>query len=374
MSQKFLEIVVTSPSNIALVKYWGKHHGQLPFNPSLSMTLSKAKSILKITMFPVANSRLDDHFEYFFEGKKELNFQSKVLKFLKTHGDHFPNVLKHKLVFHGENTFPHSSGIASSASSFSALAYALMVAENYLLFQKTPIQSEFKNTMDHHQLQQISHLGRMGSGSACRSIFPGFVSWGEVNVDQLDHEFQKNSWNNLFATPVNSLVDDRFKSWCDTIFIVSDELKKVSSSEGHELMNTHPFRNERIQNANRRWVQLMECLQNYRVMDFCDLVESEALELHAMMMTSTPNYLLMKPLSLEVIQLVRSFREDYNVPVCFTLDAGPNVHILYPREIFHQLEQSLFPKLESLSSKLYRIDDELGNGPQLISMNDQRFV
>ena len=115
------------------------------------------------------------------------------------------------------------------------------------------------------------------------------------------------------------------------ILIVEDEPKKVSSTIGHGLMNNHPYAESRFKQANENLSKMAEILQGGNIKDFISLVESEALTLHAMMLTSNPYFILMKPNTLEIINKIWEYREENNSNICFTLDAGANVHVLFPK-------------------------------------------
>ena len=114
--------------------------------------------------------------------------------------------------------------------------------------------------------------------------------------------------------------------------IVSNKEKSVSSRVGHSLMNGHPLAEKRYATARDNTERLLKVLQNADLQEFINIAESEALQLHDLMATSNPPYRLMEPNTLKIIDVVREFRHDTGIPLCFTLDAGPNVHLLYPDE------------------------------------------
>ena len=156
-----------SPSNIAIVKYWGKKGIQIPANPSVSLTLSKCKTITEVE-WKEKKETDSPSFEYLFEGKKNYSFEEKISHYLvKLLPDH-PFLEGYHLCIRSQNTFPHSAGLASSASSMSALALCLVSLEEELGLQE-------KGRKDF--LQRASNLGRIGSGSACRSLFPHAALW-----------------------------------------------------------------------------------------------------------------------------------------------------------------------------------------------------
>jgi len=161
------------PSNIAIVKYWGKKEEQIPCNASLSLTLSESYTELIARLEQKTN---DDEISlaYFFEGERNVAFEAKFLKFLTKHQVNFPYLKTHHLVLESSNSFPHSTGIASSASAFGALA--LVLCDFYEQTQGKPISENWQET--------ASHFARLGSGSACRSIFPAWAQWGQIQSDE----------------------------------------------------------------------------------------------------------------------------------------------------------------------------------------------
>jgi len=174
---------------------------------------------------------------------------------------------------------------------------------------------------DEHFYQKASFLARLGSGSACRSVKGNVVVWGK-------HAEIKGS-SDLFGVAFPDKIHDNFKNYQDTILLVDKGEKQVSSTVGHDLMHGHPYAGQRFAQAHDNLSQLKAVLQNGNLPDFVSIVESEALTLHAMMLTSMPYFILMKPNTLEIINKIWKFRTETNIPVCFTLDAGANVHVLY---------------------------------------------
>jgi diphosphomevalonate decarboxylase len=107
-------------------------------------------------------------------------------------------------------------------------------------------------------------------------------------------------------------------------------------------------------------------LQNGDLENFISIVESEALTLHAMMMTSMPYFVLMKPNTLEILQKIWQFRIQTKTPVCFTLDAGANVHLLYPKNVSNQVLEFIKTELVGYCQNGHYICDEIGNGAKEI--------
>lgn len=302
-----------SPSNIALVKYWGKYGEQLPKNASISFTLSNCTTKTTLSYKKKSTSETFS-FQVFLDGKREESFEPKILKFFERIEAYVPFLKDYQFTIETSNSFPHSSGIASSASGMSALALCLVSME-----QKMNEASE--NTKEYYT-QKASFLARLGSGSACRSIEGDLVVWGA-------HPKIEGS-SNLFGVKYPYTVHPNFKNYQDTILLVDKGEKQVSSTVGHDLMHHHPFAEQRFEQATGNLSKLLPILENGDLSAFIKIVESEALSLHAMMMTSMPYFILMKPNTLEIINRIWAYRASHTSHVCFTLDAGANVHVLYP--------------------------------------------
>ncbi len=301
-----------SPSNIALVKYWGKTEPQIPTNPSISFTLSNChtRTTLRYRKNEAGGENLN--FKVIFEGQPKPSFHPKIEAFFKRILPYQPFLSDFEFEIHTENSFPHSSGIASSASGMSALALCLMSLEKEL----DPSLS------DSHFKEKASFLARLGSGSASRSIEGPLVVWGEHS--------EIGGSSDLFGVTYPYEVHEVFNHYQDTILLVDKGVKQVSSTVGHGLMKGHPFSEARFQQANDHLGQLIPVLKEGNLDDFIEIVEKEALSLHAMMMTSSPYFILMRPNTLEIIEHVWSHRRETGSKLCFTLDAGANVHLLYP--------------------------------------------
>ncbi len=334
----------TSPSNIALVKYWGKRENQIPANPSISFTL--AACMTKTSVEYKKKIRKDDEFSFdlFFEDQPKEEFKPKIKTFLKRIEKYLPFLKEYHLVIKTSNTFPHSSGIASSASGMSALALCFMEMERTF---SAPITDDFFNN-------KVSFISRLGSGSACRSIEGPLVQWGETSSVE--------GSSNLFGVKYPYKVHDIFNNFHDTILLVDKGEKQVSSTVGHELMHGHPFASQRFEQAHENLDKLRTILAEGNLNDFIGIVESEALTLHAMMMTSHPYFILMKPNTLSIINEIWKFRQTSNTHVCFTLDAGANVHVLYPENEKDIVFPFIKEKLISFCQNGQYICDRIGLG------------
>jgi diphosphomevalonate decarboxylase len=146
--------------------------------------------------------------------------------------------------------------------------------------------------------------------------------------------------------------------------MVDSGTKEVSSSVGHKLMDNHFFQRSRIAQASENVNELYLSLLSGDQRKFVQVVENEALSLHAMMMTSNPSFILLKPNSLELIQRIRRFREKTQIPVCFTIDAGPNIHLLYFQENEVDIKAFIERELIQFCENGNWIDDRIGIGPE----------
>ncbi|MDT0675428.1 diphosphomevalonate/mevalonate 3,5-bisphosphate decarboxylase family protein [Autumnicola musiva] len=340
-----------SPSNIALVKYWGKKKHQIPANPSVSFTLDHCKTLTQLD-FQKKKPGSDFDFDIFFEGSKKEDFKPKINTFFKRIERYCPFLKEYSLQIHSENTFPHSSGIASSASGMSALALCLMSIEKKL---NPNISAEFF-------IKKASFLSRLGSGSACRSIEGELVVWGK-------HQEIKGS-SDFFGIPYPNHVHTNFKNYQDTILLVDKGRKEVSSSVGHNLMHGHPFAEARFKQAGRNLADLNSVLAEGNLEEFIKIVENEALSLHSMMMSSMPYFILMKPDTLEIINKIWDFRRQSSLPVCFTLDAGANVHVLYPEKDKYEIFEFIKNELVAYCENGQYICDQVGSGAIQLPMDN----
>jgi len=332
------------PSNIAIIKYWGKYGAQLPRNPSISFTLDACYSITTIRYRGKTDS--DSSIRFRFDGQENAKFGAKVQQFIESLYGYMPILEKLDLEIESSNSFPHSTGIASSASAMGALALCLVQIENEAL------------GLEVHQeafLKKASFFARLGSGSACRSIYPLMGAWGESTF--LPHS------NNEFAIDCSEWIHPVFHTMNDCILIADSTEKKVSSRAGHGLMENNPYATARYQEANDRYGKLIQALREGDLQTFGAIAEAEALTLHALMMASSPPYILIRPNTLKMIQAIQDYRTSHQVPVYFTLDAGPNIHLLYPDSIKVQIQQFIEKELAQFCEGGQYIKDHVGQGP-----------
>jgi diphosphomevalonate decarboxylase len=334
------------PSNIALVKYWGKTGNQVPMNPSLSITLDGSVTKTLVHARRKENRKDAAQLKYIFEGKENEAFREKILVFIKNQSSEFPFLQDYDLEMESSNTFPHSAGIASSASSMGALALCLLSLDSLITGKKLNI---------HTFLKKASHIARLGSGSASRSLYGEYVLWGKLSM------IPKSG--NLSAIPLPVKPNPVFANLQDSILVIDQSEKPVSSRAGHEKMYNHPFRKGRIFQVDKNLRQIINALGTGDWNAFSNAVENEALTLHGLMMSSDPGILLIQPNSLKAIEKIRAFRTRENIKITFTLDAGPNLHLLYPEEDAQVVRKFISQELTELCVNNYVIYDRIGHGP-----------
>lgn len=340
------EFTWRSPSNLAIVKYWGKHGIQLPRNPSISFTLENAYTQTKFEYSPKKDVSQEVELELYFNEKRNEAFEKKVVKFFLSVASIFPFVKQYAFTINTTNSFPHSAGIASSASAMSALALCLCSMED-AIFHTLKDDAAFD--------KKASFVARLGSGSACRSIYGGLGLWGEMGIVE--------GSSDLFAISYTDQTHDIFKSFHDDILIASTGEKSVSSSAGHALMEDNIYAMPRFQQANQRMHSLLDVLRRGDVEAFGMIAENEALTLHAMMMASNPSYILIEPNTIEMIKRIRVYRKETKQPLFFSLDAGPNIHLLYPNEVTEKVAPFINSELIPLCQDGKVIKDIVGKGP-----------
>ena len=341
-------VAYSSPSNIALVKYWGKKAHQIPANPSISFTLNNCKTLTTIKFKKKTTKGFS--FEVYLEGVIQKEFKPKIKQFFQRIEVYLPFLSAYHFTIETSNTFPHSSGIASSASGMSALALCLAQLEQSLNPETTKI---FFN-------RKASFLARLGSGSACRSIEGPLIVWGtHANII---------GSSDLVGIKYPYEVHPNFNNFCDTILLVDKGEKQVSSTVGHDLMHGHPFSEQRFAQAHTNMDALIEVLKTGDLTAFINIVEREALTLHSMMMSSDPYFILMKPNTLEIINKIWTFRIKTGLSICFTLDAGANVHVLFPENEANEIREFIKTSLVMHCQNDQFIEDILGEGAQSIKI------
>lgn len=298
------QCIAEAPSNIALIKYWGKqdHEKQWPSNDSVSMTLTNCRTVTNVRTNDLEKNRV------WFAGER-LEGSSSKLKRINRHLEFLKSELRTQvgLDVHTDNSFPMGAGIASSASGFAALTTATVGA------LKGADSIEDLN-LTGHSLQKLSSLARMGSGSACRSLHPGFVHW--CKADRAEEQYVR--------------VIEESSPWelVDIILIVDPHEKKISSTQGHKLAFGSPLFRIRQSVIDERVRLLKEAIRVQDIANLGQIAESEAIEMHSIMMTSEESVFYMTEMTQDILQFIRRARSSTGIEMYFTLDAGPNVHVI----------------------------------------------
>ncbi len=321
---------IASP-NIAFIKYWGNRDPalRLPANTSLSMTLANLQTNTTV----IFDDRLEaDQIEINGSpaSEKAASRVTVHLDLIRTLSGvpSFANI-------RSQSNFPAGAGIASSASAFAALTAAACNAAGLDL-----------------DMKQLSILARRGSGSAARSIFGGFVQLfsGEVNEDGY----------------AGQLAPAEHWHLVDLVAVVTKEHKSTGSSAGHLLAPTSPIQAFRIQDAARRLEICKNAILQKDFQVLAQIVEQDSNLMHSVMMTSDPPLLYLEPESISVMKHVTRWRED-GLAVCYTIDAGPNVHCICSFEDSHEVER----QLRSIDGILDIYRCSPGNGVALTANNEQ---
>lgn len=317
----------------------------MPANPSISLSLGDlyAETTIEIVSGNVSGQ---PSFDFLFNDSPRPSFVPKLEMFLKRLWDDYELVRQHHLLIRSTNNFPHGTGIASSAAGFGALALCI-----YDLQQQLYPRADF----GHHE---PSRIARLGSGSACRSLFASPAIWG------IHDEIPGSS--DEYAIPFDAALAPEFADMRDVVLIVDAGEKKVSSTEGHSLLQSNPYAEARYGVAHDNLSKLCKAMVSGSMHRFISIVESEALQLHAMMMVSQPYYVLMRPNTLAVIEKIWDYREKSGVPVMFTLDAGANVHLLYPGMYNEQVMNFINDNLLSYCQNGQYLCSKTGQAPEKI--------
>ncbi|MBN2115710.1 MAG: diphosphomevalonate decarboxylase [Anaerolineales bacterium] len=286
--------------NIAFIKYWGNRDDTLriPSNGSISMNLEGLSTRTTVSFqpsLPFDELIINGH-EVGGAGRDRISYILDIIRGMA-------NIHERAEVI-SENNFPSGTGIASSASAFAALALAGSKAAGLSLSER-----------------ELSRLARRGSGSASRSIPGGFVEWQAGASDEDSFAF--------------SIAEPGHWDLVDCVAIVSTIHKKTGSTEGHAITETSPLQAARLADAPRRLEICRRAILERDFNIFTSIVELDSDMMHAAMMTSTPALHYWKPASLEVMNSVRQWRSEGS-QVCYTMDAGPNMHV-----ICHEMEAQL---------------------------------
>jgi diphosphomevalonate decarboxylase len=302
--------------NIAFIKYWGNRDPEIriPANGSISMNLNGLYTQTQVSFDPALTS---DHVE--INDRPATDAAQQRVRNLLDRVRRMSSKYEFAYVT-SQNNFPTGAGIASSASAFAALSLAATAAAGLGLSQA-----------------DLSRLARTGSGSACRSVPGGFVEWRAGDNDETSYAY--------------SIAPPEYWDLTDCIAVVSLAHKPIGSTEGHALANTSPLQAARVSDAPRRLDWCRRAIRGRDFESFAEVVELDSNLMHAVMLTSTPPLIYWEPTTLAVIHSVQAWRNS-GIPVCYTIDAGPNVHVLCPSEVVPEVVARLnqIPGVEKVLS------------------------
>ncbi|APJ03090.1 diphosphomevalonate decarboxylase [Silvanigrella aquatica] len=324
----------SAPSNIALLKYWGKTLGreQIPINSSISYTLGGFRSFTKVTalgrFFPdeiKSDALFSNQLILKNKNNEIIQIPHKMDRLIKS--ILFPFGKEIYLKIDSYNNFPTACGIASSASGYAALVAAIA---DLLQLQIHFTEQELKIW--------LTEWSRLGSGSATRSALTGddkfFVKWETPS----DHKIDFSETQNLKYHP-------KWRTLQHVVFILDSNEKSTSSSEGHKFAETSPFHKIRVAGIPSRMKLMEKGLQEFDF-DFIQyLSEEDAYSMHAVMQTGEPKACYLNNETAEIISIFVKLRNKYEAKAFWTLDAGPNLHVLFmPDSLsfvqeFHQIAQ-----------------------------------
>ena len=296
-----------APANIALIKYMGKSNPEnnIPDNPSLSYTLNKLQSSV---MLESQSGKKDLWEPLFIPGAQPFNLkvaaQERFLKHLA--------FLKSQFQYNGgfivrsSNNFPHSSGLASSASSFAALTKCAVQALSELTQKPLP------------SIEEQARFSRLGSGSSCRSFFSPWALWDGEQVGAI-------------KLPYTELVHH--------VILISHNEKEVASPEAHLRVKTSPLYATRSQRARENLKSLLHALENKDWKSAFTITWREFHDMHTLFATSQPAFNYITAESKELLNALQDFWHHHGDGPLVTMDAGPNIHLLYRKDQFDLAEQ-----------------------------------
>lgn len=319
-----MKATAVAPSNIAFIKYWGKKDEvlRLPENGSVSMCLS---NLLTTTTVEFTSDYKEDLVE--IEGDRGDKGRIRIRKHLDRIRKIAGISLKARVMT--KNNFPTGTGLSSSASGFAALTLAGAKAAGLNLPEK-----------------ELSILARQGSGSACRSIPDGFVEW-------LDRDTSETSYGISLFPPEHWEI-------CDVVAVVSKQKKDIPTTEGMRSARSSVFLPTRILNIKDKILKIKDYIKNKNFTDFGEMTEAEALELHAIMLTSQPSLIYLMPNSILIMKLVKKWRNE-GLECYFTVNTGQDIHIIVEKKNV----SALCERLRKVEEVKEIIVNEVGRGARI---------
>jgi diphosphomevalonate decarboxylase len=310
-------VTLSAPTNIAVIKYWGKADAvyNTPINSSLSVTLDQAHSNLRAITTIAASEQFSTD-RLWLNGIEDPNAASNprfraCIDRVKTLAEQPERWMNAKFHVSSYNTFPTAAGLASSAAGYAALVAAMAQLVN--------AQETFPG--------ELSTIARVGSGSACRSLYGGFVAWRHGSVEK--------EWNDSKAECIAN--ETHWPELRTLILVVSDVQKDTSSTQGMktsvETSELLKFRAQHV--VPERMMQMEQAILTKDFATFAKLTMQDSNQFHATCLDTYPPIFYMNDVSRDIVRLVTAYNEYYqkennndDIPVAYTFDAGPNA-VLY---------------------------------------------
>jgi len=360
------KIIVRSPSNLALIKYMGKEDfkNNLPSNPSLSVTLNNLCTVTEISSShqsgkvvwkdecpDTTNTSLDTDVKSFRFWEERLNEEQKqrAIDFVYRSLPQIQELLFQfqirfkipgQISIQSRNTFPSSCGIASSASAFSSLTFALaasLVEDRNQFEQCCSEKDDFLN--------QLASISRLGSGSSCRSFAGPLVLWSRGDVKKFNHSFDPLV---LFVLTLDS------------------HAKNVSSSEAHRRVLSSYFWPERQKLVSNRMNQFLHFLTEKNWNQCAQIVWDEMQEMHYLFHTAQPPFTYWTEKTFLALRQIQTYFKTEEIFPWVTLDAGPNIHFLVQKQYRSYWREKLKKDFQEFSF----FEDKQGTGVEVIKFEN----
>ena len=328
-----------APANIAFVKYWGVRDAEriLPYNASISMNLDACLTTTTVTFDPALSQ---DEVLLTLYGEEARRAVGQPFERVVTHLDRLRALagIAWRARVESSNNFPSDAGIASSAAAFAALTLAGAAALDLGL--------------DERQLSILTR--RSGSGSACRSIPSGYVEWRIP-----DGAYDPLSWDS--ESYAASLAPPAHWALADVVAVVDVGAKKIGSAENHRLAASSAYFPARLADLPARLDIVRAAIADRDLAALGEAVEADAVSMHAVCMTSRPPSFYWNAGTMMVIHAVRGWRAE-GLQSYFTIDAGPNVHVVCDAADSVEVER----RLRELPGVLFTIGNGVGVGARII--------
>ena len=313
----------SSPSNIALIKYWGKDDKQLQYslNSSLSITLGDLRT---------------NTIAFFSDDESHANSDTRINKMI------YDITGMTNIRIKTENLFPSSCGIASSASGFSALCGAIFDLLNLKAFLS-----------EEEQVYWLENWSRICSGSAVRSLYDGIVKW--------------DCRGNAISSSANK------HGLIDIVVIIDDAKKSVTSSDGHNSVKSSPLQPIRLANVESQLNTLTQILESDEELDwtlFASIVEGDALLMHSIAMTSAERIRYISDATTDFIKKFIRFRNESGIKCAYTIDAGANVHLIADKDYKDRIVE--FVRYKTMVNET-NDGIRIGCCPKIIAFSGKRF-